>query len=118
MVSSLRLPSATKNTCEYDLQAVQALVQSSSFHFAGTRTFAHLVKMGFDDKDVVTAFLNLTPNDFRKSHQYEGIASWHDVYFLCHTGANGCTYDLYIKFRLSPTGALVLICSFHPEGWE
>lgn len=118
MVSSTKQPSATKGTCEYDLQAVQTLVQSRSFHFAGTRTFAHLTKMGFDDDDVVSAFLNLTSNDFGQSHQYEGLASWHDVYFLRHTGANGETYDLYIKFRLTSSGVLVLVCSFHPEGWE
>lgn len=124
MVSSGDGPVETKDTPEYALALVQQLLRQSTdeistYHFAGTRISVHLAKMGFEPSDVTAALLSLSDDHFVESLRYEGpVTSWHDVYLMKYQGTNGNVYDLYIKFRLTKLHTMVIVCSFHPEGWE
>lgn len=114
MVSPDEHPTDSKRTCTYDLQAVHRLIRANaSIHFTGTQISVDLDEMGWDENDLVSALLSLTPSHFDVSHMYKGLKSWSDVYTMKHTGANGLCFDLYIKFRLPFNGQSILVCSFH-----
>jgi hypothetical protein len=122
MVSQKNVVSKTHNTSKYDLPTLLQLASRDAICFSGTRTYAHLVKMGYSGKDdeaaVCRVIALLTPTHFHRSETYVGFEVWHDIYKIIHKAPNGTVYPMYVKLRLSPTGALVVMCSFHPEGWE
>lgn len=117
----------TKQTKEHDFETVQRLAQQQNVQTAGARRmYRHLVKMGYptaleaQDAPMCAALLLLKPCNYDHSEMYVGGGGiWHDVYFLPNFMVpDGLVYTLYIKLRLNPAGSLLVVCSFHPEGWE
>lgn len=107
-----------RDSCEYDLDLVKQLVAEEKFHVAGTRVNHHLDRMACTTDDLIAAIQSLCPADFKCSLLYSDLKTWSDVYCVTFTMSGGATFDLYIKLRMSLSKQLVLVCSFHPEGWE
>jgi len=117
---------AKQLTEAYDLSDVQALLAQDDEKLVvngdSRRTLRHFAALGFpspgEEMVLRTIVLDLTPACFQHSIQYDNRPTWHDVYVLPNWVApNGQQHSMYVKFKLSPSGQLVVLCSCHPEGW-
>lgn len=111
-------------TPAYDLQDVQALARDEQLTIAANprRTLRDFAALGFpspgEESVLCTILLALTSGHFRCSVQYDNVPRWLDVYILPNWIApNGEQHSMYVKFKLSPNGQLVVMCSCHPEDW-
>lgn len=109
----------------YDLADVHDLASKGSICINGDarktlRQFAALGLPNPGEEPVLSKLLlQLQQVHFVCSVQYDNKQTWLDVYVLPQWRApNGNKYSMYVKFKFSPSGALLTICSCHPEGWS
>ncbi len=101
----------------YELLRVRQLAAEKRVHFAGMRVFDDTSELGLELDDVCTCLGTLSDQHFKESIQYEDLPSWHDVYLVNMTVPSGDCYDMYIKFKMFGSCLVLLLCSFHPQGW-
>lgn len=108
---------ARRKVRAYDLSEVHDRASKELVCFAGTRVANNVDELGMELADVCECLLQLTEQHFQESIQYEGIASWHDVYYINVTVPSGDAFDMYVKFKMFGERLVLSLCSFHPHGW-
>lgn len=107
-----------RNVRAYALQEVHVLASQEKVAYAGRRVADNVDELGMELSDVCECLCALTENHFKESIQYEGLASWNDVYLINITAPSGRSYDMYVKFKMFGERLVLNLCSFHPEGWS
>lgn len=107
-----------RNVPGYPLERVHELAAKQDVTFAGKRVFENTSELGLELDDVCECLGDLTDLHFKESIQYEDLPSWHDVYLITLTVPSGDCFDMYIKFKMFGERLVLLLCSFHPEGWK
>lgn len=99
----------------YDLDIVRQAARKQAIQYRGRRVSLDILNLGYELCDVWRCLLLLTPNDFHKSHFYEGRPG-DDAYRLRapYPASEGEGFDdLYIKFCVIGENVVVELGSFH-----
>lgn len=99
---------------EYDLEQVKAAAQNLDIEYRGRKVSNDIANLGYSIRDVSNCLRLLSPNDFRKTHNYEVQPS--DDEYICQyrKDSDDEEYDeLYIKFCLIGGHLVIDLASFH-----
>jgi len=102
---------------EYSLDRVRELAREGRVSYGSSRVTRHVENLEYAPEDVHRCLACLEPSHYRGSVRYEGTGPWLDEYLITFIGPRGCTDDLYIKLKLNRDCILIVLASFHPEGW-
>lgn len=83
----------------YDLDNVREAAKQGQLTYGGRAALRDISNLGFEFNDVVSCILSLTPSDFYKGYDYEGVL--YDAYRINYSNPNSDSNEtdpLYIKF--------------------
>lgn len=106
-----------RNQPEYSLQRVRELARTGSVDYGSRRVVRHVENLGYAPEDVCRCLAGLEAGHYRESIRYRENGPWLDVYLITCTGPAGHADSLYIKLKLNRDCIVVVLESFHPEGW-
>ena len=106
-----------KKTPEYSLVRIHELAEAGEWAYGSRRVARHIENLGYSPDDVGACLVSLREAHYRGTVRYENAPVWLDEYLISFKGPSGHVDDLYIKLKLNRDGLLILLASFHPEGW-
>ncbi len=106
-----------RNRREYSLRAVRDLARQGSVIYGSARVQRHIENLGYEPKDVHNCLACLEECHYRGTVRYENSRIWMDEYLISFSAPSGQIDDLYIKLKLNRDCVLIVLASFHPEGW-
>lgn len=106
-----------RKKAEYSLTCIQQLASQGEVIYGSRRVQRHIENLGYSPEDVHACLGKLTSDHYRGSVRYESDPFWHDEYLITFEAKNNQPDELYIKLKLNRDCVLVILASFHPEGW-
>lgn len=113
----------------YELEQLRTLVQVGKVHLANRRVQKNLLSLGWKSTKLHALLCCLGKQHFQRSHEgmsaYDGAIELDvDVYKMCFDEANdregspSRDFIFYMKLALRtlPSGDVVAVVSFHPDG--